>query len=768
MPKLVRWLARRNTALLFLVGIVVGGSASKAAERAPERRPTGLTQRIPWTTSTIQGSPDPASPYRTERVFPRLKFDEPLALAVVNGGTRWVVAERGGKIWSFEPQPLQDRRELLVDVGRPVFGLALHPRFATNGQLFVTSLLPGADPSPTGVRVSRFTATRLDPPQAERTSEQVLIEWPSGGHMGGALEFGPDGLLYIATGDGSGIADGLATGQDLSDLLGSLLRIDVDRVPAGRAYGVPDDNPFVGRDGARPEIWSYGHRQVWRFGFDRQTGRLYAGEVGQDLWEMVYVVQKGGNYGWSVREGTHPFRPERPLGPTPILPPIVEHSHADFRSLTGGYVYHGSRLPELRGAYLYGDYDTGKIWSLRYDGQQVTDHRELDDTQFRIVSFGQDSAGEVYFLDFPGGGIHRLVPAPPEPAAARPFPRKLSETGLFASTKDHQVAPGVIPYSVNAELWSAGAIKERFLAIPGTGQIEFDGVNYPQPAPGADPGWRFPHDAVLVKTFALELEPGNPGSRRRLETRILHHKKMPGTEEYGDQFWRGYTYVWNDDQTDAELLDAGGLDRTYTVRDPAAPGGMRQQTWHFPSRAECTLCHTMAAKYALGLSTLQMNRDHNYDGVVANQLATWAHLGLFTKPLPRPPEQLPRLVDYRDASQELHLRARSYLHANCAHCHRKWGGGNAEFQTLALLPVQDMGVLETRPGQGTLGVTDARIVVPGDPARSLLAFRMQKMGLGRMPHVGSLVADRDGIELVQRWIESLAAPEETRRTGVVP
>lgn len=586
--------------------------------------------------------------------------------------------------------------------------------------------------------------------------------------MGGALEFGPDGLLYIATGDGSGIADGLATGQDLSDLLGSLLRIDVDRVPAGRAYGVPDDNPFVGRDGARPEIWSYGHRQVWRFGFDRQTGRLYAGEVGQDLWEMVYVVQKGGNYGWSVREGTHPFRPERPLGPTPILPPIVEHSHADFRSITGGYVYHGSRLPELRGAYLYGDYDTGKIWSLRYDGQRVTDHRELDDTQFRIVSFGQDSAGEVYFLDFPGGGIHRLVPAPPEPAAARPFPRKLSETGLFASTKDHQVAPGVIPYSVNAELWSDGAIKERFLAIPGTGQIELDGVNYPQPAPGADPGWRFPHDAVLVKTFALELEPGNPGSRRRLETRILHHKKMPGTEEYGDQFWRGYTYVWNDDQTDAELLDAGGLDRTYTVRDPAAPGGMRQQTWHFPSRAECTLCHTMAAKYALGLSTLQMNRDHNYDGVVANQLATWAHLGLFTKPLPRPPEQLPRLVDYRDASQELHLRARSYLHANCAHCHRKWGGGNAEFQTLALLPVQDMGVLETRPGQGTLGVTDARIVVPGDPARSLLAFRMQKMGLGRMPHVGSLVADRDGIELVQRWIESLAAPEETRRTGVVP
>src|SRR4029453_2756469 len=147
---------------------------------------------------------------------------------------------------------------------------------------------------------------------------------------------------------------------------------------------------------ARPEIWAYGLRQPWRFSFDKPTGDLWAGEVGQDLWEMVYRVEKGGNYGWSVTEGSHPFRPDRKKGPTPILKPVVEHDHNDFRSLTGGYVYHGSRLPEGKGPYVYGDFDTGRVWAFRYDGQKAVGHRELTDTALRIVAWGQDRAGEVY------------------------------------------------------------------------------------------------------------------------------------------------------------------------------------------------------------------------------------------------------------------------------------------------------------------------------------------------------------------------------------
>jgi hypothetical protein len=226
--------------------------------------------------------------------------------------------------------------------------------------------------------------------------------------------------------------------------------------------------------------------------------------------------------------------------------------------------------------------------------------------------------------------------------------------------------------------------------------------------------------------------------------------------------------VWNDEQTDAELLDADGLDRAFAIRDANAPGGKREQVWHFPSRAECTLCHTMSSKYTLGVNTIQMNRDHDYGGVVANQLATLDHIGLFTKRLPKPPSELPRIVDYADAAQPLHLRARAYLHSNCAHCHQKWGGGNADFQTLALLPADKTGMLDTRPGQGTFGLRDPRVIVPGEPARSLVIHRMGTRELGRMPHVGSNVVDADNVALLRRWIESLAEPAERGKNGLAP
>ncbi len=453
-------------------------------------------------------------------------------------------------------------------------------------------------------------------------------------------------------------------------------------------------------------------------------------------------------------EGTHPFRPDRKKGPTPILPPIIEHPHSEFRSLTGGFLYRGDRLKELTGTYIYGDFDTGRIWGFRYDGKKVSEHRELAKTRLRVVSFGEDEAGEIYHLDFVGGQVHRLVPGPTGTANAD-FPKKLSQTGLFASTKDHTPEKGLIPYEVNAPLWSDGAAKERFLALPGQSQIEYDAITYPQPAPGEPPGWRFPDGTVLVKTFALDLERGNPSSRRRLETRILHYQEIPGADEYGEGYWRGYTYVWNDDQTDADLLE-GGLDRTFTIKDKDAPGGERKQTWHFPSRAECTLCHTLPAKFALGVNTLQMNRDHDYGGGrTANQLRTLEHLGIFTKPLPAPPEKLPKLANYDDAGLPLDARARAYLHANCAHCHMKWGGGNAEFQLLATLKLRDTGTLDTRPGQGTFDLDDPRILVPGAPARSLVLFRMKKTDLGRMPHVGSSVVDQKAVKLIEEWIKEL-------------
>ena len=724
-----------------------------ATHAAPEqaRQPSGLAKRDLWTTSKVVGSPEPPAAYQMVDSYPKIKFNEPLELIPVPGKNEWVVAERNGKIHTFNADPKLAEKRLVLDVGHTVYGIALHPKFQDNGYIFVTHVPDTTKEAPDGTVVSRYKVINRDNMVADPKSEHVIIRWPNGGHNGGCLRFGPDGHLYICTGDGSGIADSLKTGQDLSDLLGAILRIDVDHADEGRAYGIPLDNPFVNVKGARPENWAYGIRQTWKISFDKNTGNLWAGEVGQDLWEMVYKIEKGGNYGWSINEGDHPFRPERPRGPTPILKSVVEHNHAEFRSITGGYVYLGSKLPELKNAYIYGDYDTGRVWMFNYDSKANTvgDHKELCDTTLRIVAFGQDHAGEVYALDFVSGGIYNLEKAPPPAKDLPPFPRKLSETGLFSSTKDMTPATGLIPYSVNSELWSDGATKERFIAVPGDARIEFETVTYPQPAPGSLPGWRFPNGTVLVKSFFLETE---PGKKRRLETRLMVVERVGGTEEYGDQVWNGYTYIWNDEQTDAELADSKGVNREFTIK---TADGERKQTWHFPSRAECTMCHTVTAKYALGVNTAQMNRDHNYGGVVANQLATLSHIGLFDRKLPDAPEKLVKLADYRDTNAPLAERARAYLDSNCAHCHRKWGGGNAEFQLLNTLPIKETGTLGVKPGQGTFELKDPYILVPGEPDRSMLYHRMTRLGLGRMPHIASTVVDEPAVKLIREWIAQM-------------
>ena len=734
------------------VYVVSPSTSAKPAEPEPVRKPFGIEKREPWTKSKVVGSPEPPDPYTMVKTYPKLTFNEALELTALPGKKLWLVAERPGKVYAFDMDPAKAEKKLVLDAGRTVYGLAPHPKFAENGYVYV-SLFTAAD-KPDGTRISRFTVDRATM-TADPKSEKLVFTWPSGGHNGGCLRFGPDGFLYLSTGDGSGIADSLETGQNLGTVLGKILRIDVDKegepegVSPRRNYAIPKDNPFAATKGARGEVWAYGIRQSWKISFDTANGDLWAGEVGQDLWESIYKIQKGGTYGWSVNEGSHPFRPERKKGPTPILKPILEHNHTEARSITGGYIYHGKKHAGLKGAYLYGDFDTGRTWMLKYDAKadRVTEHAELAKTNLRIVAWGQDHDGEVYALNFIDGGIYQFVRAPQvEPVGE--FPRKLSQTGLFASTKDHTPEAGLIPYSVNSELWSDGATKERFIALPGASKIEYENITYPQPSPGSVPGWRFPNGTVLVKTFSLDTAAG----KKRLETRLLVASVLGGTEEYGDQVWNGYTYIWNDAQTDAELADKNGVDREYAVKTAA---GEAKQKWHFPSRAECNMCHTVTAKYALGVNTAQMNKDHNYGGTVANQLATLDHIGLFTKKLPAAPEKLAKLTDPHDAKASVEDRARSYLHANCSHCHRKWGGGNAEFQLLSTLPVKELGVLDVKPGQGTFDIKDPRILVPGDPARSMIYHRMTLTGLGRMPHIASNKVDEPAVKLVHEWIKGM-------------
>ena len=480
-------------------------------------------------------------------------------------------------------------------------------------------------------------------------------------------------MFYVTTGDGTSDSDTNIAGQDMTKLLSKLLRLDLDHPDEGKNYSVPPDNPFVGQKDIRPETWAYGFRNPWRLTVDEKTGHIWVGQNGQDLWEQAYLVKKSENYGWSVYEGSYPFYFNRKLGPTPHVKPTIEHPHSEFRSLTGGIVYYGKKFPELQGAYIYGDYSTGAIWGMRHDGNKVLWHRQLADTRLAITSFGTDSTSEILVTDHRGKGKGALFTFEPTPKDLPPstFPRKLSESGLFRSVKDHIMEPALIPYSVNAALWSDGAHKERWIALPGAdSRIDF------KPAKA----WEFPDQTVLVKSFALDMEEGNPASRRWIETRFL-------TNQNGE--WYGYSYRWNDEQTDGILVEAKGEDREFGIR---AGAGVRKQIWHYPSRTECMVCHSRAADYVLGLNELQMNKEHDYGGVRDNQLRTLEYLGVSGRGggrarsgkdrepvasslLTQPPEiRCPSIP----ARGDLTARARSYLHANSPNATRKAGAGTRQ------------------------------------------------------------------------------------------
>ena len=287
-----------------------------------------------------------------------------------------------------------------------LLGLAFDPDFATNGHFYVYYSAAG----PRRSVVSRFSVSQDDPNRADSGSEEVVLEvfQPYGNHNGGNILFGPDSYLYIGLGDGGSGGDPQGNGQNSETLLGAILRIDPRTPSGGRSYSVPEDNPFVGTPGFRDEIWAYGFRNPWRFSFDSETGDLWAGDVGQSGWEEIDVVVRGGNYGWNIMEGRHCFRPSRGCNQTDLELPVQEYPNPqEGCSVTGGHVYRGSRLPSLFGAYIYGDFCSGKIWALRYDGQAVTDHQLWVDSPLQISSFGQDQEGELYILSF-DGRIYRL------------------------------------------------------------------------------------------------------------------------------------------------------------------------------------------------------------------------------------------------------------------------------------------------------------------------------------------------------------------------
>jgi putative heme-binding domain-containing protein len=748
-------------------------------ERASAGDKASKKSRVPWTTSRIQGSPDRPLPYKFKRAFPKLTFKNPLLLTQFPGMNRFVVGEQAGKLYSFIQKDDVEKADLFFDLTRElhswdpkgkvkgvgnVYGLAFHPKFASNRFCYVCYVLDGkrGEALADGTRVSRFRVTETDPPRCDPDSERLLITWLAGGHNGGDLHFGPDGCLYISAGDAADPTppDRFDTGQNLGDLLSSILRIDVDHADPGKAYAVPPDNPFVRTAGARPEIWAYGLRNPWRMSFDRVTGDLWVGDVGWELWEMVYKIQKGGNYGWSIMEGRQQVRPDAKRGPTPILPPILDFPHTEAASITGGYVYRGSRFKELVGAYLCGDWMTRKVWGTRFDGDRIISHEELASGTGRVVAFGEDTAGELYIVYHDeAGSIQRLVPNPDANQSVSKFPTRLSETGLFASVKDQQPAPGVFAFSINAEAWADHAKALRFVGLPGDASIRFFDHFVPVPDTAFYKARSlFPKDAVLAKTYFMEGKEGpeGKGDKRFLETQILH---FDGCD------WRGYTYRWNDEQTDAELVPATGMSRTIEVIDHHAPGGKRKQVWRYPGRAECIQCHNPWAEGALAFTQPQLDtgRGQGLDNQ-QNQLQHFSDLGLVALMKDSPKDaSLPPQVDPYDTTAPLERRARSYLHVNCSHCHQMGAGGTASFDVRHDLTLPETKTVGVKPAQGTFGIPDGQIIAPGNPFHSVLFYRMSKLGPGRMPHIGSEIIDGKGLQLLHDWISRLPANDGAPR-----
>ena len=369
--------------------------------------------------------------------YPNLKFKRPLWMEQLPDGRTFLLEQRG-KVHLLPKNANGKSKELFFDIEKRkpyvkdeegLLGMALHPKFASNGKFYAFY----SAHKPLRSVVSEFRVGKGGVIDLKTERKLLTIERPFWNHDGGCILFGPDGKLYITHGDGGAREDPHDNGQNLSTLRGTIMRIDVDKATDGRPYGIPKDNPFVNRKGARGEIWAYGLRNVWRMSFDRETGDFWAADVGQDYWEEVNLIVKGGNYGWRTREGFHEslssksrskITPSKIKNPEKLLDPVIEYPHSPAQaaksifnkhghglSITGGYVYRGKNIPALRGAYVYGDYKTGTIWAFRQSGGKVTEYGQVvgpNPIRF-VASFAEDQAGEQYMLGFEGKGrIYRI------------------------------------------------------------------------------------------------------------------------------------------------------------------------------------------------------------------------------------------------------------------------------------------------------------------------------------------------------------------------
>lgn len=695
----------------------------------------GIDSRPDNQTCTAPARPNTNASVDVEDPFPNLpNIAQPTKMLLEPvADPRWFVLRKTGQLVIFDPDaatavsPFLDLSAVVRTQSEGgLLGMAFHPDYPSTPEIFLSYTIDHSGPAMRSV-ISRFILDDATDPGAGTVEQVILrVDQDFDNHNGGDIAFGADGFLYIGLGDGGSGGDPNNRAQNTSHLLGSMLRIDVFGPGVsfpGNPYAIPADNPFSANAECGPglnanpcpEIYAFGLRNPWRWSFDADTHALWLADVGQNAFEEVDIIELGGNYGWRCREGAHDYNTAG-CG-SGLIDPVTEYSHSLGNSITGGQVYRGSAIPELAGRYVFADYGSGRIWALQSDGQGGYSRDQLIDTNFGPTSFAADRSGELYFTDINTSRLRKLVPAgQPIPDT---IPLLLSDTGCTDPADITRPYAGLLPYDINAPFWSDGAQKERYIGLPNGTTVTRN----------ADDDWIFPNGTVIVKNFRLN---GN-----LVETR--HLMRHP------DGVWAGYTYEWNTQQTEATRVTGGK-----TIFSNG-------QDWIFPSESQCLECHTSSAGFALGPETAQLNRLFTYPstGRIANQLETIDHILMFTAPLPNPVQFLPALTSPADSSADIADRARAYLHTNCAQCHRPGGPTPSTMDLRYDTAFSNTLTCDALPLEGDLGIAGARLIAPGDAARSLIVSRASRRDSHGMPPLGSNRVDTGGASLLTSWIDGL-------------
>jgi uncharacterized repeat protein (TIGR03806 family) len=695
--------------------------------------------------------------------FLKLKFNKPISALSPPGSSSLFVVEKEGKIFKIENLK-NPKKELFLDFSHKVdaqgesgmLGLAFHPNYIENETYFV--FYTSSYKNKIVQILSKIKDVKNEGFQEEQLIRQID---EAANHNGGDLHFGPDGYLYVSLGDEGKAGDFYQNSQRIDkDFFSGILRIDVNLnhenhwpnphesivldISGKSRYKIPKDNPWVktsefsGKEldpkKVRSEFWAIGFRNPWRMSFDLK-GNLWIGDVGQGNKEEINLIpngEAGMNFGWAFREGSEIYK-DGERKETKYESPVYEYGRKGFdatylgRSVTGGLVCESEVIPELSGWYIFSDYVNGNVWAMKKNEQQYEIRHILH--TLNIASFGAHPVTkEILAVAMNQGKILMLKKSEEE---NKPIPQKLSETGLFKNLKNLEVDNGFVAYKTNVEFWSDHAHQKKWFKLPNKEQYQYQ----------KDKAWVSPAGTVWIQHFEMEAVRGKAESKFNLETRVLVRTH--------DGVY-GLSYHWDNDQQDATLVEESGDFKSLKIN---VEGDFKEQTWRFPSRSECMMCHNSINGFNLGVTTKQLNHEVISKGNKQNYIKWLFDQGFVDKAASKQ-DLKKRFYSIHDENVGLNDRARSYLDVNCAMCHHKNGPTPSPLNMNAGIPIEQTRLF--MKALNHLGNVKRKVVDPGKVETSVLLNRLRASeGYTKMPFIGNMEVDVEAANVIEDWIKKL-------------